>query len=156
MQVATTSTTDVPFLASAFSKAFLRGGFGLAHSGGSVNGPAGHIASAVEDGHDVGYLEGMAVEVNAAAVRSGGCFLAHESGGSHLSAGHAVDSIVNKDHNNVFATVGGVYTFSGADSRHVAVALICEHGVLRPEALQGSSHSGGARPWAASTQSTSI
>ena len=89
-------------LASAVFESLLEGGFGLAHSGGSVNGLAGHIASAVEDGHDVGYLEGMAVEVNAAPVRSGGCFLAHEKWWGHLSAGHAVDSIVNKDHNNVF------------------------------------------------------
>jgi hypothetical protein len=58
----------------------------------------------------------------------------------HLAAGHAVHTVVHKDHADVLAPVGGVEPFGGADSGEVAVTLVREHQVLRPDPLDARGH----------------
>ena len=77
------------FLGLGIEEGFLEGCLRLAHGGGGVDGLTGHVACAVEQADHIGYLEGEAVEVVAAAVGGGGCLGALEGGGRHLSAGHA-------------------------------------------------------------------
>ena len=49
-------------------------------------------------------------------------------------------AFVDEYHDDVLPSVRGVDRLCGADGRHVAVALIGEHDVLRPEAAYGGGH----------------
>ena len=62
--------------------------------------------------------------------------LADQRGRRHLSAGHAVDRVVDEEHADVLAAIGGVHDFRGADGRQVAVALVCHHDGLGMRTLQ--------------------
>ena len=75
----------------------------------------------------------------AAEGRRGG-LPAERRGGSHLAAGHAVDTVVNEDHRDGFAAVGGVDDLGGADGRQVAIALVGDHDALRPAAFDRRGH----------------
>nr|AIF26401.1 putative 2-oxoglutarate oxidoreductase [uncultured bacterium fosmid pJB17E7_contig I] len=119
------------------------GGFGLADVGGSVDALAGDEAGAGQGGQHFGDTQGVAVDVHAAAVGSGGGLHADECGGGHLAAGHAVDAVVNEDHDDVLAAVGCVDGLGGADGGEVAVALIGEDVAVGVEALDGGCHCGG-------------
>ena len=79
-----------------------------------------------------------------AAERGRGGLLAERGGGRHLPAGHAVDPVVDEDHRDGFAAIGGVDDLRRADGRQVAIALIADHDALRPAALHGRGHRGGA------------
>ena len=51
--------------------------------------------------------------------------------GGHLSAGHAVNRVVDEDDADALAAVGRVHDLGHADGSQVAVALVAEHeGVL--------------------------
>ena len=116
------------------------GGFGLAHIGGSVDALAGHIVGAGQGGQKLGDTQGIAVEVDAAAIRSGGGLHANEGGRSHLTTGHAVNTIVDEHHGDVLAAVGSMDGLSGADSSQVAVALIGEDEAVGVETLDGGGN----------------
>ena len=143
LQVETISTTDVPRLLRAF-KCFLQGGLGFAHGGRGVHGLAGYVAGSVQAGEDIADFQRVAVKVGTAAVGRCGGLLAQEGGGGHLSAGHAVDGVVDKHYHYVLTAVGGMDGLGGADSGQVAVTLIGEHHVLRIEAREGCGYCGSA------------
>ena len=58
-----------------------------------------------------------------------------------MSAGHAVYCVVDEYHCYVFGAVGGVNGFAGANSSHVAVALVGEYEFVGLQALDGGCHS---------------
>lgn len=119
-------------------------GLGLADGSGGVDRLACHVACAVETGEDVGDLDGIAIEVYAAAIGSGGCLLTDEGGRGHLAAGHAVDGVVDEDDDDVLATVGGMDGLGGTDGGEVTVALIGEDDVAGIEARDGGGNGGSA------------
>ncbi len=57
--------------------------------------------------------------------------LPDQGGGRHLSAGHAVDSVVHEKDSDLFAAVGGMHDLGGADGRQVAVSLIGNDDLVR-------------------------
>ena len=73
------------------------------------------------------YHYGVSCNLGVSAERSGLCYLTGESGGSHLTACHAVNGVVDKDYGDVFASGSCVNCFAGSDSGKVAVTLICEY-----------------------------
>ena len=76
------------------------------------------------------------MQVGLSAIGAGACLHAHQRGGGHLSARHAVYGIVYEDDGDVLATVQCLYGFACAYASQVAVALICEHQMFRPQSLQ--------------------
>ena len=90
------------------------------------------------DVHRVAFGDGTA------AVGSGCALLADQRGGRGLSAGHAVDGVVDEDDGDVFAAIGGVQNLRGADGRQIAVALVADDDALGPAALDGSGYRGSA------------
>ena len=84
--------------------------------------------------------ERVTVEVDASAVGCGGGFLSEQSGRSHLTAGHAVDGIVDENNGDVLATIGGMNGFASAYGSQVAVALVGKHQFVGLQALDGCSH----------------
>ena len=61
-----------------------------------------------------------------------------------MSSGHAVDTVVDENHGEVFASVAGVDCFACSDGGQVAVALICEHNLVGPHAFDTCSARWGA------------
>ena len=69
--------------------------------------------------------------------------MADQGGGGHLTAGHAIDRVVDKDGGDLLAAVGGVNDLRGTDRRQVTVALIGEYqSVLADGALDTGGNSG--------------
>ena len=69
-----------------------------------------------------------------AAVRSRRALLTEQRGRRVLPAGHAVNGVVDENHGDVFAAIGGVQNFRRTDCRQVAVALVADDDALRPAA----------------------
>ncbi len=89
-------------------------------------------------------MEGRAlVELFAAEGRGGG-LLAEGGGGSHLSAGHAIDAVVDEDDGDGLAAVGGVDDLGGADGGEIAIALIADDDAAGTAALDGGGDCGTA------------
>ena len=82
------------------------------------------------------------MKLRVAAVGTGRGFLAYQRGGSHLSARHAVDGIIDEDDDDVLATVQGVNGLTRSNARQVTVTLIGEHQAVRPAALDARSQCG--------------
>src|SRR5581483_8964395 len=80
----------------------------------------------------------------AASPRGSGATLAHQGGWRHLPAGHAVDGIVHEKYGDLFAAIGSVHDFRGADGSKITVALICQHNLVGTRALQPSGGGRGA------------
>ena len=103
-----------------------------------------HVGRAFERGGYFREFEGIAVQLRVAAVGAGHGFHAHERGGGHLPACHAVDGVVHENHRDVFAAVQGVDSLARTDTGDITVALIGEHEAVGPQALAGSGERGGA------------
>ena len=69
--------------------------FALAHVGRRMHALARDVGRAVQMGHHLGDLVGIAVQPRIAPVGSRRGLHAQEGGRSHLAAGHAVDRIVD-------------------------------------------------------------
>ncbi len=80
-------------------------------------------------------------------------FLAFHCGGSHLSAGHTVNSVVYEYDGHFFTTVSAVHNFSHTNGCEVAVTLIGEDELVTAGAFTPVA-TAGARPCGASTLST--
>ena len=65
------------------------------------------------------------------AVRSGLGDLSRKGSRSHLSTGHTVDCIVDKDNGNVLTTGSSMYGLCSTDCCKVAVALIGKYYIVR-------------------------
>ena len=68
--------------------------------------------------------------------------LADERGGSHLSARHAVDRVVDEKHGDFFAAVGGMDDLGGADGGEVTIALVRDDDLVGAGALDGGRAGG--------------
>ena len=89
-------------------------------------------------------MHGVAVLPGITPLRRGGGLHAHQRGGGQLSAGHAIDTVVHKDHGDILTPVGGGHGLRQADGGQVAVTLIGEHQRLRVAALGAGGHGAGA------------
>lgn len=72
--------------------------------------------------------------------RGGGGLLPRQRGGSHLTAGHAIRGIVDKDGGELLATIGGVNDLRCANGCKVAVALVCKDHLVRLHPLDARGH----------------
>ena len=79
--------------------------------------------------------DGAAAMILITAVGAGCGLLSDKSRGSHLTAGHAVNCVVDEDRGDLFAAVCSVNDFSRADGSKVAVTLICENNIVGVGAL---------------------
>ena len=82
------------------------------------------------------------MQVYVTSVRTGRGFHAHKGSGSHLSAGHTVDGVVDEDDGDVLTAVQRMDGFGRTDTCQVAVALIGEYQTVRPQALNGGGKGG--------------
>ena len=88
-------------------------------------------------------MHGVAVLPGITPLRRGGGLHAHQRGGGQLSAGHAVDTVVYKDHGDILTPVGGGHGLSQTDGGQVAVALIGEHQRVGVAAFGAGGHGAG-------------
>ena len=72
------------------------------------------------------HLDGEAFVVGPPTPGSGRALLPNERGWRHLSAGHAVDGVVDEEDRYVFAAIGGVHNLCGANGRQVSVTLVAD------------------------------
>ena len=75
------------------------------------------------------------MQLRVAAVRTGRGFLTNQRRGSHLSARHAIDGVVDEDNDDVLTTVQGVDGLTGTNTSQVTVTLIGEYQTVGPAAL---------------------
>lgn len=78
--------------------------------------------------------------VSTSRPRGGGGDLTGQRRGSHLSARHPIDGVVDEDGGDEFPPVGGVDNLGSADSSQVAVALIREDHLIRADPLDTGGH----------------
>ncbi|CAN4026232.1 hypoxanthine phosphoribosyltransferase, partial [Dysosmobacter welbionis] len=102
------------------------------------------IGAAVQGGEHLRHADGHTGLLPGAALLAGSGLLADQSGGGHLTAGHAVDGIVDKDGRELLAPHGGVDDLRRADGGQVTVALVGEHRLMGMGALDAGSY--GRRP----------
>ena len=76
--------------------------------------------------------------------RARGGLLARQRGRGHLAAGHAVDAVVHEDRGEALAACRRVDDLGGADGGEVAVALVGEHDLVGPVALDAGRDRGRA------------
>ena len=132
---------DTVLVLNLVLESLLDGLLAVTHGGGAEHGLTGDVARAGQLGQQLGDLEWETVvrrsvgPLRHTAIRRGGGLHAHEGGGSHLATGHAVDAVVDEDHGDVLSTVAGVDGLAGADGSEVAVALVGEHDLVGPHAL---------------------
>ena len=86
----------------------------------------------------IAFVRGVAAEGRGRAL------LAERRGGRHLPAGHAVDAVVDEDHGDGLAAIGGVDDLGGADGGQVAIALVADHDAVRAAALDRGGDGRGA------------
>lgn len=118
------------------------GFLGASDGSDGLNALASDIGGAFERGGDVADVQGIAVQVWVAAIGTRGGLHAHEGGGSHLPARHAVNGVVDENDRDVLPAVQGVDGLGRADAGEVAVALVGEHETVGPEALAGCGQRG--------------
>ena len=70
--------------------------------------------------------------------------LTHQRRGRHLPAGHAVNGVVDEEHADVLAAIGGMDDLRRADGREVAIALVRHDNGLGMRALERSRRRGSA------------
>ena len=132
---------DTVLVLNLVLESLLNGLLGVTHGGGAEHSLTGDVAGARKLGKQLGDLERETVvrcsvgPLRHTAVRCGGGLHAYEGGRSHLATGHAVDAVVDEDHGDVLTTVAGVDGLAGADGSEVTVALIGEHDLVGPHAL---------------------
>ena len=88
-------------------------------------------------------MHGVAVLLGIPALGGGGGLHAHQGGGGHLAAGHAVDAVVDEDHGDVLPPVGGGHGLRQADGGQIAVPLVGVHQGVRVGPLHAGGHGGG-------------
>ena len=84
----------------------------------------------------LGHVQRKTFVDRAASPRRSCAALADKRGRRHLAAGHAVDGVIDEEYGNLFAAIGGVHDFSGADGSQIAVALVRQHDLVRTGSLQ--------------------
>ncbi len=90
----------------------------------------------------LGHVQREAFVDGTASPGRSGAALSDQRGRSHLSAGHPVDRIVHEKDADLFATVGSMHNFGGADGGEVSVALVSNDDLVGAGALQSG---GGCR-----------
>ena len=70
--------------------------------------------------------------------------LADQRGGGHLSAGHAVDRVVDEEDGDLFAAIGRMHDFGGADGGQIAIALVGNHNLVGTGPFQAGRRGGSA------------
>ena len=73
----------------------------------------------------------------------GGGLHSNQGGGGHLSAGHAINTVVDKNNGDIFAPVCSAHALRQTDGSKVAVALIGEHQGIRIAALDAGCNGAG-------------
>ena len=95
--------------------------------------------SAVEVGHHLGDLVGIAVQTRIAAVGGRRGLHAQQGSRSHLAARHAVDGVVDVDRHDILAARRRMDRLRRTDGRQVAVALIGEDQIAGMQPFDGRS-----------------
>ena len=101
-------------------------GAGLADVGDVGDGDALDEDGRLEGADELAHVEWVALGEGVASVGAGDGLLADEGGGGHLSAGHAVDGVVDEEDADLLAPVGGLEGLVESDGGEVAVALVGE------------------------------
>jgi len=115
------------------------GFFGFSDLGGVVEGASLDEFCAWDGGEHFADLEGAALECFFSACGGGGGDLVEDGSGGHLTACHTKDGVVDEDDGELFASMGGVDYFAGANAGQVSVALVGEDYFVGV----GAFHSGG-------------
>ena len=95
-------------------------------------------------GDQFGHVQREAFVDGTASPGRSGALLADQGRGRHLAAGHAVDGVVDEEDGDLFAAVGGVDDFGGADGGEIAVSLIGDDDAVGTGALDAGGRGGGA------------
>ncbi len=98
----------------------------------------------IEGGEKLRYMDREAFIRGAPAPGRRGALLPDQGGGGHLSARHAVDSVVHEKDCDLLTAVGGMHDFSGANGREIAVSLIGNDDFVGMGSLDSGGRSGRA------------
>ncbi len=81
----------------------------------------------------------MTLDFYISSIRRSGRDLSGQCGGSHLTAGHTVNRIVDENDGDVFTSGAYMDGFRRTNGSQISITLICKHHVFR----FGSFHTGG-------------
>ena len=81
----------------------------------------GHVLRALQGGQHLADLDGPAAVVHVPAIGRRLGHLPRQGGGSHLSAGHAVNGVVDENDGDILIPGGGVDGLRHADGGQIAV-----------------------------------
>ena len=102
-----------------------------------------HVRGAIQRGEHLGRADGVSLRLHIAPMDGGGGLLSRQGGGSHLTAGHAVIGIVQKEHGDVLAARSSVHDLCHANGGQVAIALVGHHNAVGQHTLDAGSHGRG-------------
>src|SRR3974390_33273 len=125
-------------------KSLLDGLLGLHDVLHVAEGDALNVSGRLQRRQQFGDVQGQAFVAGAASPGRGRAVLPGQRRGGRLAARHAVDGVVDEEHADVLAAVGGVNDLRRADGREVSVTLVGHHDAVRVRALQCRSYCGGA------------
>ena len=143
-QMDSSSTIEKPNPRDLGFESHADGLLGQADILGVVQAAPHHVTGAVQGGQQLRRRGSGSRPFPHPARRAGGGLLAGQRGGGHLSAGHAVVGVIDKDHGDVFAARRRMDNFTHANGGQVAVALVGEHQPVGQHALDAGGHRRGA------------
>lgn len=129
-----------PFALHRSFESLAYGVLSLAYRGHGVHALTCHIACALQLCGNLCYLQWVSVQFRHTTVRACRGFLSQQCGGGHLSARHAIDSVVDEYNRYVLASVQRMYGLASTYACQVAVALIREDEPVGPHPFDGCSH----------------
>ncbi len=102
------------------------------------------IGGSFQGGEQLGNMERETFVSRAAAPGRSCAFFSDQRSGRHLTACHAVDSIVDEKYGDLFPAIRGVDDLRRADGCQVSISLICNDCFVRTCALDASRNCGSA------------
>ncbi len=116
--------------------------FCFGHMSGSSHRDTFDVGGAVNGGQEFRHPDRGAIMFKRPAERSCSRFLADQGRRSHLSAGHAVDGVVDEDGRDLFSAHGRVDDFRCSDGGQVPVTLVGKDRAIGKDALDPGCDSG--------------
>src|SRR5690606_15048560 len=84
----------------------------------------GNITCSWQSGNYLGNLQWHSVTLRIPSVRTGSSFHPFQCSGGHLSACHAINTIVYENHNYILAPVAGMNSLGCTNGSQVTIPLI--------------------------------
>ena len=95
----------------------------------------GYIAYTVQLSQKRSDVERVTHGLDVTSAGAGGGLHSLKCSGSHLTAGHSVNTVVDKDYHYVLTAVAGMHGLTGTNGSQVTVTLVGKHELIRLNAL---------------------